>query len=148
MSLNTWSDVVLEKTRWSFYYNESIGQPEMNFTDDEDIISYFTEGQCPALAYELHKLRDWSLLMVSDHPVGSPDYLGHIFVVDSDGMAIDIKGRRTIAEVQEEWYFAKHLHRFFSMKEFEYEMLDWDCSPRFDSDPKAKLWAKKIVDML
>lgn len=148
MLVNTWSGVELTKTRWSFYYNESIGQPAMSFTDDQDIIEYFTEGQCHALAYELHKLRGWSLVMVSDQPAGSPDYLGHIFVVDSDAMAIDIKGRRTLEELQEEWHFAKYTHRFFSLKDFEYEMQEWDCNPSFDRDPKAKVWARKISDML
>lgn len=120
----------------------------MNFTDDEDVIAYFTEGQCPALAYELHALKGWTIAMVSDQPAGSDDYIAHVFVIDSDGMAVDIKGRRSIDEVKEEWYFAHHLHRFFSIQEFKVEMREWDCSPRFDRDPEAKLWASKIVELL
>jgi hypothetical protein len=120
----------------------------MEFTDDEDVITYFTEGQCPALAYEIHKLTGWTIAMVSDYPAGSPWYMGHVFVIDSDGMAIDIKGKRSIEDVQNEWYFCGHLHRFWDMKEFEYEMLEWDLKPKFDRDKKAKLWAKEIVDLL
>lgn len=120
----------------------------IEFTDDEDVIHYFTRGQCPALAFELHKLTDWSIVMVSDRPAGSPDYFAHVFVMDSNAMAIDIKGRRTFEDLKEEWYFCDYTHRFFSLKEFEYEMLDWDLATRFDRDKKAKYWAKYIVDIL
>lgn len=119
-----------------------------SFTDDEDVISYFVNGQCHALAYELHKITGWTLALISDQPVGSPDYMGHIFNIDSDGMAIDIKGRREIEELKDEWHFCKHLHRFWDLKEFEYEMLEWDMRPRFDKDKEAKKWAKIIIDML
>ena len=148
MSHNTWSDVELTKCEWSYYWKDSTGQPEMTFTDNEEIISYFWEGQCPALAWELHKLTDWTIGMLSSSPVGSPDYSAHVFVFDSDGLAIDIKGRRSLETLKDEWYFASHLHRFWDDKEFEYEMLEWDMSPRFDRDKQAKLWAKNIVDLL
>lgn len=120
----------------------------LRFTDDEDVIDYFSLGQCPALAYEIHKLTDWTIAMLSDHPVGNPDYMAHIFIIDSSGFAIDIKGRRTLEEVKSEWYFCHNLHRFWNLKEFEYEMLEWDLDTRFDKDAEAKCWAKIIVDML
>jgi hypothetical protein len=123
-------------------------QESIVFTDDEDVIAYFTEGACPSLAYEIHKLTGWTIAMVSDCPAGSPDYMAHVFIINSDGMAIDIKGLRTIDEVKAEWHFCNHLHRFWSLKEFEYEMLDWDLSPKFDKDLKAKLWAYAIVKEL
>jgi hypothetical protein len=118
------------------------------FDADEETERYFTEGQCMALAYELHQLTGWTLALISDQPVGSEDYMGHVFVIDSDGNAIDIKGKREISDIQDDWYFCGHLHRFFSLKEFEYEMLDWDMLVRFDKDKNAKMWAKYIVDML
>lgn len=86
--------------------------------------------------------------MLSDHPVGNPDYMAHIFIIDSNGFAIDIKGRRTLEEVKDEWYFCGHLYRFWSLQEFEYEMLEWDLTTKFDKDAKAKYWAKVIVDIL
>lgn len=121
---------------------------EIVFTDDEDIIAYFTEGQCPALAYEVHMLTGWTIAMVSDQPVGSPDYLAHVFIINSEGMAIDIKGLRTLEDIKDEWSFCTYVHRFWDLKEFAYEMLEWDLRPRFDQDLKAKLWAVKIVDIL
>ncbi len=120
----------------------------VSFTDDEEVLHYFLEGQCHALAYELHKLTGWSLVLLSSSPVGSPDYMGHMFVMDSDAYVIDIRGRRQLQEVQEEWYFCSHLHRFFSLKEFEEEMLGWDYLTRFDKDKEAKFWAREIVDIL
>jgi len=120
----------------------------LTFTDDEDVIAYFTEGQCPALAYEIHKLTGWTIAMISDNPAGSPDYMAHVFVMDSDAMAIDIRGRRSLDVMKDEWYFCAHVHRFFDLKEFEYEMRDWDLRPQFDRDRHAQLWAKQIVDML
>lgn len=118
------------------------------FDFPEDVQEYFLLGQCPALAFEIYKLTDWTIAMLSSQPVGSPDYMGHVFIIDSDAMAIDIKGRRTLDEVKDEWYFAGYLHRFFTLKEFEYEMIEWDTAVRFDRDTKAKLWAKRIVDIL
>lgn len=115
---------------------------------DEEIEDYFTHGQCPALAYELHKLTGWTIAMISDKPVGSPDYMAHVFVINSDGMAIDIKGERSIEDIKDEWYFCSHIHRFWNLAEFEYEMLDWDLRIKFNKDSKAKEWAKIIVEHL
>lgn len=121
---------------------------DIDFEADRETQAYFTEGQCHALAYEVHKLTGWTIAMLSDLPVGSPDYMGHIFNIDSDGMAIDIKGRRSLETLKEEWYFCQHVHRFFAVKDFEYEMLDWDMHPKFDKDKHAKEWAKYIVDII
>ena len=118
------------------------------FTDDADTISYFTEGQCGALAYEIHVLTGFSIGLISSLPVGSEDYMGHLFVFNSDGMAIDIEGVRTLDELKDDWYFCPYVHRFFSLAEFEYEMLDWDMPFSFYKDKDAKRWAKYIVDLL
>ncbi len=118
------------------------------FDFEEDVQEYFLSGQCPALAYELHKLTGWSIGMLSNYPVGSPDYLAHIFVFDSEGNAIDIKGRRSLNEIQDEWSFCGYTHRFWDLKEFEYEMLGWFLDTKFDKDSKAKQYAKKIVDII
>jgi hypothetical protein len=120
----------------------------MSFTDDEDVITYFTLGQCGALAYEIHKLTGWTTALLSNLPVGDPSLSGHVFNIDSDGMAIDIKGKRTLEAIKEDWDFCQHLYRFWDMKDFRKEMDTWLFSPRFDKDKEAKLWAKKIVDLL
>lgn len=120
----------------------------LSFEADEDDIDYFTLGACPNLAYEIHKLTGWTLALFSSSPVGSPDYLGHVFVIDSNGMAIDITGRRSIKDLQDQWWFAEYLHRFWDLKEFEYEMLGWELDKRIGKDLRAKEWARKIVDYL
>ena len=145
MSADTWSDAELILIESLSCSKDSIGQPEVTFTDDEEVISYFSEGQCGALAWELHKLTGWTLAMISSSPVGSPNYTGHVFVMDSEGMVIDIKGRRHLEEVQDEWYMCGYTHRFFTAKEFEYELNGWEMSPRFDRDREAKQWARRIM---
>lgn len=136
------------ESRWDFYYTPADISERVEFTQDEDIIAYFTEGQCGALAYELHKLTGWTLALVSDSPVGSDDYCGHVFVINSDGQAVDIKGVRPIEEVRQEWYFCSYLHRFYSTGEFEFELDAWECSPAYNKDPEAKLWARTILNSL
>jgi hypothetical protein len=118
------------------------------FTDDEDTIAYFTEGQCGALAYEIHKLTGFSLGLISSLPVGSEDYMGHLFVFNPDGLVIDIRGVRTLEDVKDEWYFCPYIYRFFSLKEFEYEMVDWQMGTRYDRDKNAQHWAKYIVNVI
>jgi hypothetical protein len=118
------------------------------FTADEDIIQYFTEGQCNALAFQLHKLTGWTLALLSDEPVGSEDYMGHVFVIDSYGYAIDIEGRRPLQELLDRWDYCPLLYRFFNLQEFELEMALWDNKIHYTRDREAKWWAKYIVDML
>jgi hypothetical protein len=119
----------------------------LSFEADEDDVDYFTLGACPNLAYEIHKLTGWTLAMASSSPVGSPDYMGHVFVIDSNGMAIDIEGRRPLDKLLAAWGFA-YLHRFWSLKEFEYEMQEWDLVTKLNRNPRAKEWARKIMDIL
>ncbi len=120
----------------------------MSFTGDVQVIKYFTQGQCYALAYELHKLTEWSIVLISDLPVDNLDYMGHIFVMDSNAYAIDIKGKRTLDDMKADWSFCPYIHRFFDVKEFEEEMLEWKVKIPFNKDKKAKWWARYIVDML
>lgn len=122
--------------------------PTESFTDDAEILEYFSEGQCNALAWEIHKLTGWTLALVSDMPVGSPDYCGHAFVIDSDARAVDIKGRRLLSSLRKDWDFCLHLHRFMSLAEYEREMTLWDNVIHYTKDKKAKLWARHIVDTL
>jgi hypothetical protein len=120
----------------------------VTFTDDADVIEYFTHGQCNALAWEIHKLTGWTIALVSDLPAGSEDYMGHAFVIDSDGFAIDIEGKRPLDEIREQWDFLPCIHRFFTLHEYEVEMVPWDNDIHYTKDKEAKLWAKLIVDML
>lgn len=121
---------------------------DMLFDFDEDIVKRFTNELCPNLAYELHKLTGWTIAMVSSSPKGSIDYMAHVFVINSDGNAVDIVGLRSIEDLKDEWYFAYYFHRFWDLKEFEREMIGWDLSVRFDKDRVAKQYAKQIVELL
>lgn len=121
---------------------------ELKFTEDESVIAYFTEGQCNALAYELHKLTRFTLAIISDYPVGQDDYGGHAFLIDSDAHAIDIRGRQPIDDFWKDWTYFSHIHRFHTLKEYEKEMSLWDNKIHYTKDREAKRWAKLIVDIL
>lgn len=118
------------------------------FTEEREVIEYFTEGQCNALAYELHLLRGYTIAMVSDNPKGSADYMGHLFLINSDADAIDIEGVRPLEEFRDAWDFLPRIHRFFNLAEFEFEMILWDNDIHYTKDKEAKKWAKIIDDML
>lgn len=121
----------------------------ISFDFDQDIIDYFTLGACNSLAWELHKLTDWSLAIVSDRKIKTGNYAGHAFVFDSDGLAIDIMGRVKLDKLEAYWYFCPYLTRFHTTKDFQKEMSwHWDNSPHYTRDKTAKKYAKIIVDTL
>jgi hypothetical protein len=128
--------------------NELLLNNIVKFTGDQEVIEYFTEGQCNALAYEIFLLTNWNLAMVSDMPVGSADYMGHLFVVDSDAWAIDIEGHRPLEDLRQQWDFCPHITRFVTLADFQLEMVLWDNKIHYTKDREAKKWARIIVDML
>jgi hypothetical protein len=119
-----------------------------SITDDEDVIMYFTQGQCHALAWELHKLKGWMPGIISDDYFGTPDYMGHAFVVNDKGMAVDITGEQTIEDFRADWPYLHHMHICRSTAEYKKEMLMWVSDTKYNKDPEAKLWAQYIVDKL
>ncbi len=124
-----------------------ISDEEVTFTEDTDTIEYFTLGECNSLAWEIHKLTGWSLAIVSDLPIKNNDYGGHAFVFDSEGMAIDIMGRRSLSKLQDYWNFCPYLQRFHTAKDYQKEMAkSWDNN--YSRNRRAKQWAKIIVDVL
>jgi hypothetical protein len=132
----------------SILADRQLGQ--LTFTDDEDVIAYFTEGQCNALAYEIHLLTGWTLALISDLPARSEDYCGHVFIIDSDGLAVDIEGIENLATFREKdkWSWMPYIYRFFSLSEFQMEMGPWDNQIHYTRDKEAKKWARIIVDIL
>lgn len=121
----------------------------MIFTQDQDVIDDFTLGNCNALAWEIHKLTNWSLVIASTEPIKSGNYGGHAFVMDSDAMAVDIMGRRELDKLLDYWYFCPYLHRFHTRQDYEKEMrLHWDNHIHYTRNRRAKQWAKIIVDAL
>jgi len=121
---------------------------EVAFTSDSEVIKYFTQGQCNALAFELWKLTDWNLGLVSDEPAGNPDYSGHIFVIDQNAMVIDIRGRKTMDNFRKKWPFLPHFYLFRDIESFELEMMLWENDIHYTRDRYARRWAKYIVDIL
>lgn len=121
---------------------------EVWFTDDPYVIKYFTQGQCNALAWEIHKLTGWEIGLLSDEKVGQPDYAGHLFVIDPSGLIIDIRGRMHLANFKEFWPMLPYVHVFDSPESFELEMMLWENDIHYTADPEARLWASYIVDVL
>lgn len=126
----------------------SYAPDQIRFTKDEDVIEYFTQGQCNALAWEVHKLTGYSLGLYTDEPVGQPDYGGHAFVYTSDGLILDIRGIQTFDEFKEDWPWLSYVHRFMTAADYELEMVLWENRIHYTRDRRAKRWARLIVDML
>lgn len=121
---------------------------EVWFTDDPYVIKYFTQGQCNALAWEIHKLTGWQLGLLSDEPAGNPDYAGHLFVVDPTAMIVDIRGRMHLNNFKSFWSYLPYIHLFETVESFELEMLLWENETHYTSDKLAREWAIYIVDIL
>ncbi len=132
------------KLRESVRFNALEG---ITFTEDEDIIFYFVEGQCNALAWEIHKLTGFSLGIYTDSPLGS-DYSAHAYAYTSDGLILDIRGIQTFDKFKLDWPWLHLTHRFSSSKEFEKEMTTWNNVTHYTKDRRAKEWAKRIVAQL
>lgn len=121
---------------------------EVWFTDDPHTIRYFTQGQCNALAWEIYKLTGWQIGMLSDEPAGNPDYAGHLFVVDHNGFAVDIRGRMSMENFRDFWPTLWHVHMFEKIEDFELEMMLWENDIHYTMDADARDWAFYIVDIL
>jgi hypothetical protein len=118
------------------------------FTEDQDVIDYFTQGQCNALAWEIHKLTGFSLGLYTDAPVGQIDYSGHAFLYTSDGLILDIRGIQEFDVFKKDWYWLHTVHRFLRSEDYELEMALWENKIHYTRDKYAKKWAKYIVSLL
>lgn len=118
------------------------------FTESNYTVKYFTQGQCHALAWEVHKLTKWDLAIISDGLVGSPDYAGHAFIINKAGMAVDIRGVQTVEDFRKDWPTLEYFYRFRSPKEYKKEMELWEGAIAFNKDAYAKQWAKYIVELV
>ena len=122
---------------------------EVYFTDDRSVIRYFTQGQCNALAWEIHKLTGWQLGVLSDAPIDEdPNYLGHLFIVDPHAMIVDIRGRVHLDTFKSFWPSLTFIHLFESASAYEQEMMLWENDIHYTRDADAKYWAGYIVDIL
>jgi hypothetical protein len=123
-----------------------------SFTQDSEVIKYFTAGQCNALAWEIFKRKrdeGYMLAMLSDDKVGTREYMGHLFVVDADQeIAIDIQGAVPLDDMFDAWPNLGHFHVFRSTASFRKEMKQWRNDTPYNRDPEAAYWADVIVDKL
>lgn len=129
----------------------------ITFDADQETVEYFIYGQCNALAWEIHKLTGWDLILVSDDLAGTPDYLGHIAVINDSDEVVDIEGVKDLDAFMLRWrdvvtpyrtFHLENFHRFRSRKEFQKEMLSWENDIPYNRDPFAKFWAGIIVDTI
>ncbi len=58
---------------------------------DEHAIIEFTTGACGYLAVVLHDMTGWPLRVEFEHPPHGAD-IAHIWVLNDDGLAVDING--------------------------------------------------------
>lgn len=85
-------------------------------------IDDFTTGSCHVLALAIHELTSWKVLVILDDgephwtdPDDEDNYIAsvcHVFCIDDEGMAWDIRGRRPLAEVREEMVNWLHIQSY------------------------------------
>lgn len=80
-------------------------------TDKEEYLSYFMSEGCPVLALALQRHTGYHLAvlydsgLIGDWGEGPEPTPVHAFVIDQgNGEAIDVKGRRTIVELKEDFF--------------------------------------------
>jgi len=119
----------------------------LRFTEDEEIIQYFTRGQCNALAYELNRLKGYSLGICSSSAGGEDDFGAHAFCYTSDGLVIDIRGVQHFADFRMDWLYFPFVTRY-TLSDYHKEMRFWKNDTHYTQDRFARKWAKIIVDIL
>lgn len=73
---------------------------------DEAMISVFSEGYCGLLGIELARRTGWELVALAWEPCPGDDEdfaWFHVMCRTPDGALVDVRGRRSLEEVCEEW---------------------------------------------
>lgn len=73
---------------------------------DEAMIRVFSEGYCGLLGIELARRTGWALVVLAWEPCpgDEEDFAWfHVMCRTSDGTLVDVRGRRSLEEVREEW---------------------------------------------
>lgn len=117
-------------------------------------LSYFLEEGCPVLALALHRLTNLPLAVLYDD--GTLDDWGqgpeptpvHAFVFDPEtGDAIDVKGRRTIERLKED--FSDLIEpRVEEVGREELESLMGNYRPFYAEDAETRGWAEVAISDL
>lgn len=85
-------------------------------------IDNFTTGSCHVFALAIHELTGWKMLVILDDgephwtdPDDEDNYIAsvcHVFCIDDDEIAWDIRGRRPLADVQNEMENWLHIQSY------------------------------------
>lgn len=95
----------------------------MEFSDATSTeIDLYTTGSCHVLALAIHEITGWKMLVIIDDgepywidPDDADNYIAsvcHVFCVDDDEMAWDIRGRRPLTDVQNEMENWLHIQSY------------------------------------
>lgn len=132
---------------------------ELSDTSETEIDDY-TTGCCHVLAIAIHELTGWEMLVILDDgephwidPDDDANYIAsacHVFCVDDEGMAWDIRGRRPLAEVKDEMENWLHIQSYSedtlkSAAELIEIYVDDECDLEVDR-PLASYSASKLED--
>lgn len=70
----------------------------------QDWESWFTEGQCHALAIAIHQATGWRIWAVgTDDSFDCDLWAGHLFIQTPEGQALDITGTLSMDEMTQRW---------------------------------------------
>ena len=75
----------------------------------DDWETYFTEGECHALAIAIHEATGWDIWAVGTGPDFSVEHWeGHVFIATPDLLALDITGLSTFEDQELLWSNQEH----------------------------------------
>lgn len=105
-------------------------------------ITRFTEGDCHVLAFRLHRVTGWTLATFG---FGSQP-VSHAFVICPDGDALDVEGKRPMAEFLRKWGEDKVLTWTLDTWPDKF----WEREPCFGrySYRRARVIAGKLLDSI
>lgn len=107
----------------------------------EEDVRVYTSGDSHALAVALHRRFGWSLVVVTDSrdpvwvdpedPANSIPSVVHVYALDGNGDAWDIRGKRPRMAIRDEMY------EFFNVQDFEEE----ECADEEDLSFYVGVWS-------
>ena len=86
------------------------GIPAKAHGPSQDTIQLYMSEACPHFAIALHHLTKWPLAMLVDEAAqeewNGEEYptIAHVFVVRPDGVAVDVKGPRSITAIKADFF--------------------------------------------
>jgi len=135
-------------------HQASSRQPRQDELREELIERYTSEG-CAHLALELHQQTGlplailWDNAALDDWGQGPEPTPAHVFVFDeATGEALDIKGRRSLDELKDDFFDLEEPEVDARVSEDEVLSLMGDDRPLYPSSPKEGLGARAAIATL